>query len=212
MYCWLGLIPVRHPHTRKQLAYADEIFTDNEISPKEAQLITLCKQEKAKNRKVLVYTTYTGKRDTMVRLKRLLGQSGLKTTVLRSSVATDRREEWILDQVDKGIDVMVCNPELVKTGLDLLEFPTLIFMQSGYSSYTIQQASRRSWRIGQEEAVDVYFLGYAKTAQTTCLSLMAEKIAVSQSTSGDMPDTGLDVLNQAGDSIEIALAKQLILT
>jgi hypothetical protein len=38
---------------------------------------------------------------------------------------------------------------------------------------------------------------------------MAKKIAVSQSTSGDMPDTGLDVLNQGGDSIEVALAKQL---
>jgi hypothetical protein len=56
----------------------------------------------------------------------------------------------------------------------------------------------------------VYFLGYAKTTQTTCLSLMAEKIAVSQSTSGDMPETGLEVLNQSGDSIEVALAKQLI--
>ena len=158
----------------------------------------------------MVYTTYTGKRDTTARLKRLLEQEGLKTAILRSTVSTDRREEWILDQVDKGIDVMVCNPELVKTGLDLLEFPTLVFMQSGYNVYTIQQASRRSWRIGQTQDVDVYFLGYAKTTQTTCLSLMAEKIAVSQSTSGDMPETGLEVLNQSGDSIEVALAKQLI--
>ncbi len=55
----------------------------------------------------------------------------------------------------------------------------------------------------------IYFLGYEKTAQITCLELMAKKIAVSQSTSGDMPDTGLDVLNQGGDSIEVALAKQL---
>jgi hypothetical protein len=39
---------------------------------------------------------------------------------------------------------------------------------------------------------------------------MARKIAVSQSTSGDMPDTGLDVLNQDGDSLEVALAKRLV--
>jgi hypothetical protein len=39
---------------------------------------------------------------------------------------------------------------------------------------------------------------------------MARKIAVSQSTSGDMPDSGLDVLNQDGDSIEVELAKQLL--
>ena len=40
--------------------------------------------------------------------------------------------------------------------------------------------------------------------------LMGKKIAVSQSTSGDMPDSGLDVLNDAGDSLEVALAKQLL--
>jgi len=36
---------------------------------------------------------------------------------------------------------------------------------------------------------------------------MAKKIVVSQSTSGTMPDTGLDILNQEGDSVEVALAK-----
>jgi hypothetical protein len=56
----------------------------------------------------------------------------------------------------------------------------------------------------------VYFLGYEGSAQMRCYSLMSQKIAVSQSTSGDMPESGLDVLNQDGDSIEVALAKQLI--
>ena len=74
----------------------------------------------------------------------------------------------------------------------------------------MSQASRRSWRIGQTQDVEVGFLGYEKTAQISCLELMAKKIAVSQSTSGDMPDTGLDVLNSDGDSIEVALAKQLL--
>ena len=108
------------------------------------------------------------------------------------------------------MEVIITNPELVKTGLDMLEFPTIVFMQSGYNVYTLQQASRRSWRIGQKQDVDVYFLGYAGSAQMGCLELMAKKIAVSQSTSGDMPDSGLDVLNQSGDSIEVALAKQLL--
>ncbi|MEL7893404.1 DEAD/DEAH box helicase, partial [Pseudomonas aeruginosa] len=38
----------------------------------------------------------------------------------------------------------------VKTGLDLLDFPTIAFMQTGYKVYTLQQAARRSWRIGQK--------------------------------------------------------------
>jgi hypothetical protein len=58
--------------------------------------------------------------------------------------------------------------------------------------------------------VKVIYLGYANTSQMTCLSLMARKIMVSQSTSGDVPDSGLDVLNQDGDSVEVALARQLV--
>jgi len=106
--------------------------------------------------------------------------------------------------------VLITNPELVKTGLDLLDFPTIVFMQSGFNVYTLQQASRRSWRIGQKQDVDVHYLGYADSAQMQCLRLMAKKIAVSQSTSGEMPDCGLEILNQDGDSIEVALAKQLV--
>ncbi|HEB56631.1 MAG TPA: hypothetical protein ENI98_10070 [Gammaproteobacteria bacterium] len=199
-----------HPRTRDTLFYTGSIFADDEVMPKEEELVRLCKEAKRQGKRVLVYTVYTGKRDTASRLKTLLQREGLKPAVLRASVDTCKREDWIMDQVDRGIDVLICNPELVKTGLDLLDFPTIAFMQSGYNVYTLQQAARRSWRIGQEVDVDVYFLGYEASAQTTCLSLMAKKIAVSQSTSGDMPDTGLDVLNQDGDSIEVALAKQLV--
>lgn len=201
---------VKHPRSHSLLAFMPSVFNEDELSPKEEKLIQIALDNKVKHRRTLVYTTYTGKRDTASRLKTLLTKAGLKTAVLRSSVSTMKREDWILDQVDRGVDCVVCNPELVKTGLDLLEFPTIVFMQSGYNVYTLQQASRRSWRIGQKEDVDVYYLGYANSAQITCLSLMAKKIAVSQSTSGDVPDTGLDILNQDGDSVEVALAKQLI--
>lgn len=83
--------------------------------------------------------------------------------------------------------------ELVRTGLDLLEFPSIIFMQ------TVND-------------VEVVFLSYAQSAQSRCLALMAEKIAVSQSTPGDIPESGLDSLNQRGDSIEMAMARDLIAT
>jgi superfamily II DNA or RNA helicase len=201
---------VRHPRTRDVLAFVPAIFSDLERMPKERTLIDICRQEKACGRKVLVYSIYSGTRDTTSRLKVLLEQEGLKTAVLRASVETSRREDWIAEQLDRGIDVLVTNPDLVKTGLDLLEFPTIVFMQSGYNVYTLQQAARRSWRIGQKQAVKVIYLGYAATSQMSCLELMAKKIAVSQSTSGDVPDSGLDVLNQEGDSVEIALARRLV--
>ncbi|CAM5607014.1 Putative DEAD/DEAH box helicase OS=Stutzerimonas stutzeri OX=316 PE=4 SV=1 [Stutzerimonas stutzeri] len=63
----------------------------------------------------------------------------------------------------------------------------------------MQQVARRSWRIDQKQPVRVIYLG-----------LMVRKIMVSQSTSGDVPESGLDVLNQDGDSVEVALARQLV--
>ncbi|RQB43807.1 DEAD/DEAH box helicase, partial [Pseudomonas aeruginosa] len=201
---------VKHPRTRDTLAFVPAIFGDEQLMPKELALVDLCLEEKAKGRKVLAYTVYSGTRDTTSRLKKVLEQSGLKVAVLRASVDTARREDWILDQVDRGIDVLITNPELVKTGLDLLDFPTIAFLQTGYNVYTLQQAARRSWRIGQKHPVRVVFFGYAGSSQITCLQLMAKKIAVAQSTSGDVPESGLDSLNQDGDSVEMALARQLI--
>ncbi|WP_458103744.1 helicase-related protein [Burkholderia cepacia] len=201
---------VVHPRTRQVLAFVPTQFNELELMPKERELIDICRKEKAEGRKTLVYTVYTGTRDTTSRLKVLLEQEGFKVAVLRASVDASRREDWIAEQLDRGIDVLITNPELVKTGLDLLEFPTIVFMQSGFNVYTLQQAARRSWRIGQKQPVRVTYLGYAATSQMACLALMARKIMVSQSTSGDVPESGLDVLNQDGDSVEVALARQLV--
>jgi len=201
---------VLHPRKRTYLAGSPSLYSDVELMPKERELIDLCRQERAKGRRVLVYTMYTGTRDTTARLKAHLEQAGFKTAVLRSTVEAIKREDWLADQVERGVDVLITNPELVKTGLDLLDFPTIVFMQTGYNVYTLLQAARRSWRIGQKLPVRVVFIGYKGTAQAECLTLMAKKIAVSQSTSGDMPDSGLDILNQDGDSVEVALAKQLL--
>ncbi|KTS78366.1 hypothetical protein NS274_06525 [Pseudomonas oryzihabitans] len=97
--------------------------------------------------------------------------------------------------------MLITNRELAKSGLDLLDFPTIVFLQ---------QATRRSCRIGQKQAVRVLFFRYAGSSQITCLQLMAKKIAVAQSTSGDVPESGLVALSQDGDSVEMALARQLV--
>ncbi|GLT20185.1 DEAD/DEAH box helicase [Vibrio zhanjiangensis] len=201
---------VKHPRSQEVLAFIPALFDANTPTPKEERLLDMVLDNKRKGRRTLVYTTYTGKRDTASRLRALMLEQNIRCSVLRATVKTEDREDWILEQVDRGIDVIITNPELVKTGLDLLEFPSIIFMQTGFNVYTLMQAARRSWRIGQKEDVDVTFLGYAETAQMSCLSLMAKKIAVTQSTSGEMPDNGLDDLNSDGDSVEVALAKSLL--
>ena len=92
---------VRHPHSRKVLADLPPVFGD-EPAPKEEWVANYCVEQQAKRRRVLVYTSYTGKRDTTARLKALLSGRGLKVAVLRASVDTDKREDWVADQVDEG--------------------------------------------------------------------------------------------------------------
>lgn len=89
---------VKHPRTRELINFTKSIFDDESTMPKEDELVAMSRSEKAKGRKILVYSTYTGKRDTTSRLKRILEQAGLKVAVLRSSVDTSRREDWIADR------------------------------------------------------------------------------------------------------------------
>ena len=69
---------VRHPHTRAILAQTPALFADLDAAPKESALIELCQANRAEGRRVLVYSTYSGTRDTTARLKALLDQVGFK--------------------------------------------------------------------------------------------------------------------------------------
>ncbi|MBV9483234.1 MAG: hypothetical protein JO249_21175, partial [Acidobacteria bacterium] len=60
--------------------------------------------------------------------------------------------------------------------LDLLAMPTILFYETGYSTHVLRQASRRSWRIGQKQAVRVCYMSYSGTAQERCLRLMGKKM------------------------------------
>ncbi len=73
--------------------------TEFEISPKERELIDICKEEKAQGRKVLAYTVDTGTRDTTSRLKVLLEQAGFRVAMLRASADASRREDWIAEHL-----------------------------------------------------------------------------------------------------------------
>ncbi|MFX6254407.1 DEAD/DEAH box helicase, partial [Acinetobacter baumannii] len=54
---------VRHPRMRSLIAKVPALFGP-EPMPKELDLLDIARRNKAANRRVLVYTTYTGKRDT----------------------------------------------------------------------------------------------------------------------------------------------------
>ena len=107
------------------------------------------------------------------------------------------------------MQVCICHPKLVQTGLDLLEFPTILFYETGYSTYVLRQASRRSWRIGQKQPVRIGFLTYSNTAQESCLRLMGKKLLVSLAMEGKLQVDGLQAMNE-DDDLLTAMARELV--
>jgi len=162
---------------------------------KEAKLIELVSDNKARGRKVLIYCEFTNIRDLQPRIKAKLEEYGFTTTILPASIKPEKREQWIIDNT-KDVDAMICNPRLVSTGLDLYDFPTIVFYQTSYSIYLLRQASRRSWRIGQTKPVEVHFLTNLDTIQDTAMHLIADKMVSSQIFEGELPEGGLEEISQ----------------
>jgi hypothetical protein len=179
------------------------------VYAKERRLLDEIKSSLERGRKVQVYAVYTQKRDVTRRLESILAKEGVRVAVLTTQVAPEEREAWYERQLRAGIQVVVGHPRLVQTGLDLLSFPDIFFYETGYSIYTLRQASRRSWRIGQWANVNVKFFHYAGTMQETCLRLMGKKLLVSLAMEGKFASDGLQSIDE-GDDILMAMARELV--
>jgi hypothetical protein len=142
-------------------------------------------------------------------MEKILNSEGIRTAVLRRNVSTDKREAWYAKRVKEGAQVVIAHPRLVETGLDLLDFPTIIFYESGYSLHTLRQASRRSWRIGQKRPVRVKFMCYEGTMQTSCLRLMGKKLLVALTMEGKFAGEGLQSIDEDDDMLA-AMARELV--
>jgi SNF2 family DNA or RNA helicase len=193
----------------KFLVTTPQNLKEDGLYSKERALIADVREELRQGRRCQVYATYTGEKDVTLRLESVLRQAGFRVAVLRSSVATDKREDWYERQLKGGVEVVICHPKLVETGLDLLAFPTLYFYETGYSLHTLRQASRRSWRIGQRNAVHVKFVTYTGTMQETCLRLMGKKMLVAMMMEGKFSGEGLQSLDTDEDLMS-AMARELV--
>jgi hypothetical protein len=190
------------------VAHADAL-DDSVLYPKEQRLLEIVRAEKRRGRRVLIFVQGTEKRDITPRLTTMLAKEGIRAAVLKShTVTAKKREAWVQKEVKAGLDAMICHPRCVQTGLDLLDFPTLVFYQVEFSVFTLRQASRRSWRIGQQQAVKVIHLAYEETLQTQALALIAKKSQASLALEGELVEGGLS--SMAEDDLMVSLAKSLV--
>jgi hypothetical protein len=88
---------------------------------KERRLLEEVKAEVAQGRRCQIYVVYTQKRDVTERLESILHREAIRVAVLRSTVPPEQRESWYERQVRQGIEVVICHPKLVQTGLDYVE-------------------------------------------------------------------------------------------
>jgi hypothetical protein len=102
---------------------------EDRIYNKERWLIDTVRDELAQGRGVAVFVRQTGERNIQPRIAKLLTDHvpGAKPFILKGSVKADQRECLLNKQVVSGTNILIANPVLVQTGLDLCDFPKIVF-------------------------------------------------------------------------------------
>lgn len=184
------------------------------------ELLRLAKEEvQREDRRMMVYTNFTGDgindylnqhlRDAGYRVTVLNKQGDFSLSCDGESIKVDKenREKFIREEVKKGTEIMIVNPELIKTGYNLMDFPTICYYQMSYQVYTNRQADRRAWRLGQTKTCKIVYIYYKDSIQQNIASLMATKIVASQAIEGNMDAAGLEAI-VADRTAEEELAKK----
>ncbi len=145
------------------------------LSAEEQQLVEDIQAEKEQHRRCVVYTRFSGNWGQNQRIAEVLRRNGIRVKVLQTSVASEERVEWLEQAVREDVDVVIANAKLVEVGLDLIDFPTLMFYQFTDEVSTMRQAARRAWRIGQYRACKVLYYVYKDTYEVVQFQRMLTK-------------------------------------
>lgn len=218
------------PYGRKPVSITDDLGHTHTILvppcmdrtvtyPKEQELLDIVKEEKKKGRKCFCFSD---RDDTRERIVALLESHGHKVAHLTASVAPAKRLDWLAKHCPSA-DIGVCNASLVETGMELFgpgfNFPTLVWISTGFKLNTLRQASRRSWRIGQKMDCRTIYLYYNETAQQKAIGIMASKLVAAEAIEGKFSDSGLadeaqdediamQIARSLADNITINIAKK----
>lgn len=77
---------------------------------------------------------------------------------------------------------------------------TYRYYQLSFSLFTLNQAARRHWRIGQTKQCRTFYLGYRETFQEQMAQLIAQKNKAAEAMNGDATSDGLNaMLGDTGD-------------
>lgn len=204
------------PNGRFVLVSTPPTLDKSTLWPKERRLLEILAREKAQSRQCWVFAVYTSTHPVLQRLEKIVKDAGFIVRVLDAGkVPTKSRSAWIAKNAS-GVDVIISHPQPVRTGLTLFDangaynFPSLVFYETGYDLFTLRQASRRSWRIGQKHPCRVYYLYYQETMQARAMALMAQKLEASLALEGQFSVEGLAAMSSESGSLTMELARSLV--
>lgn len=179
------------------------------IYPKERAILDKMLEVNGEGRRTLLICTQTGTRDITDRWQTLIKDIGLSVARLSGKVDTSEREQWIEEQYNKGIQVIIANPRAVETGLDIIGYPVIMVMGIEEDPTVLQQVTRRALRIGQTQNCDVYFFVYAMTFQENAIANIKQKMLAMKKLRGAIVDES-SIANAEADSLDDLLAKILL--
>lgn len=179
--------------------------------PKEKWILERIRSEVNEGRNVILMAWHTR---LIPRLAEMVKAEGFRTEILDpAKVPTAKRQDWIDKKiVKKSVQVMICNPVVIQTGLNnLVHFSTEIWAENPMCNAIVyRQACGRIDRIGQTQPSRVLFPVYENTAQSAQYTLLMHKIGVSKSVDGLDPE---EALRAAGvvdsEYIGFSVGKQL---
>ena len=143
-----GQPPILHPQTGQPIVEPASLGDFDTLGEKETAVLEVVQRKMIAGEHVLIYTSWV-RSDSQKKLLKLLTDNGIRAEIMSEKVSPADREDWVQERLANGMQVLITNPSLVETGLDLNTFTTLIFYSMGYKLFTLRQASRRSWRINQ---------------------------------------------------------------
>jgi hypothetical protein len=117
----------------------------------------------------------------------------------------DKREAWYREQLRRCIDAWICHPKIVETGLDLLDFPTILFHETGYSLH----ATPGQPSLVEDRPATATGSQILRLMQEMCLRLLGKKLLVALAMEGSLPQRACRRFD-GDDDILTAMARELV--
>lgn len=158
------------------------------LQPKEEKLIERLTEMLADGRKCIVHIEQTGNdgsggnpgRDISDRITSIIKENVPEANpfVLKAgSPAPAKRSEWIEKRVAEGSNILVCNPRLIKEGVDMSWASYTVFVEIPTRVDVLAQSMMRTMSLKQERDVIIEFMVYDDIFESSGLSYAASKMA-----------------------------------